>query len=498
MIKTIRSFIRAEKPILILLAGLFAYFLVQKLFRFSGFQMHYYDLYFYDHALWNAAQGRGLFLEDYNISLIWMHFYPIMWLLVPLYKLFPTPFWLFLFHTILLILMAFPILKLGQKYFGKRGLYITFLVLFLYLPFRRANFHDLHGEILMATLLSWLIYYLDIKQMKRAILLSVLLLFTKETGFLITVSFALYLIVFQRDIKRGVLLGVVAMAWGLSLVGFIMPSHLPDGDYSYLTYYDHLGDGLGEKLFTVVFRPDIVLKTVFQAPKIAYILLILLPLGAFALASPILILSVGTFAQSLLSNKPGTIDILSHYSIPLVPIMMMGGILGLFALSKSSVKWVCVWRRVGKGAAVFFMVVNVLAIVMLDLRSFMLPADLRATHRLLESIPPDASVVASSALYVHLEHRDGLTLFPNSFDGDFVVVQKMDPFFPANGNHNAYIADQWKKGHKTQVINALLRGERAYTPTNRRGYAIGLAALEANPNLIKVAETQNVVLYQKK
>lgn len=495
--KLLKDFISRERPILSILGGLFVFFLVQKLFRFTGFQMHYYDLYFYDHALWNAAQGRGLLLEDYGFSLIWMHFYPIMWLLVPFYKLLATPVWLFIAHAFLLVLMAFPILKLGEKYFGRRGLILTAVLLFLYLPFRRANFHDLHGEIVMAAILSWVIYSLDLNKLKRAICFSLLLLFAKETGFLIVVSFALYLIVAKRQFKYGIGLGIVAMIWGLVFVGVIMPSQLPDGDYSYLSYYDHLGDGLGEKLFTVLMRPDIVLKTVLQGPKILYVLLLFLPLGGFVLASPVVLLSVGTLAQSLLSNKAGTINILSHYCIPLVPVMLMGSILGFFALSKRTDKWCVIWRRVGTGFVVFFVCINMLAIIALDLRAFMLPSDLRVTHRILNEIPKSASVVASSALYVHLQHRDNLSLFPKSLDGDYVVVQKMDSFFPADGNHVVYIKSQWQAGNRWDVVQALLRGERAYTPTNRAGYASALAALSSSTNFVQVFESENVLLFKR-
>ncbi|MBT5855416.1 DUF2079 domain-containing protein [bacterium] len=496
---TIKDFYRNHKQIAWISIVTFCYCLVQKLVVHYGFNTHFYDLYFFDHALWNFAQGKGLYLDYHKMSFLGMHFYPVLFIVGLFYCIIATPFWLFFFQSILITLTLIPILLLSKQLFGSKKVYLATLLTCSYIPFRLLNLHDFHGELLIATCLAWLIYFLKQKKYNPVLGLILMLPFLKETAFLIAPFIGFILIFFHKKPRLGIFTIVYGLIIGVALVSWVIPALNPvfeGGDYAYLKYYAYLGEGLFGKLKTVLFNPLMVLSHVLVGYKIGYILLLGLPLGFLFVFSPYSLISLGMLAQNILSDNPNTCDIFSHYALTFSPILIMATFLGYHRIRQTPSSWAINYIKVAKGFILLFMVLSWLAFIILEARYFMIEKHDLVAHEVMKKIPRTASLSASSAFYVHLDYRESIWLFPENNGAEYVMVQAMDPFYGNDSNPEALINNEWKNGSKWTVIKVLLRGERGYSPVNRKKHHAALSQLSTNPLYQLIHSEKGVLLYK--
>lgn len=105
----------------------------------------------FSQMLWTAAHGDGLFSSILGHHFLGEHFAPILYALVPLYRIFPSPATLLITQTVTLGLGAVPLFHLASSVLRSRawGLFFAFLYL-CYQPIRNVNLLDFH-EISIAT-----------------------------------------------------------------------------------------------------------------------------------------------------------------------------------------------------------------------------------------------------------------------------------------------------------------------------------------------------------
>ena len=125
-----------------------------------------------------------------NAHFFTLHFQPIYYLIAPLYLILATPIWIFIIHSFCLTFSLIPLIKYA-KYrcpsINNIGLKTLFISFFIYLPFRSGNLTDLHAEVLILPLFSWIAYFLLTKRYQFAIYLSLLLPLFKENMIVFTI-----------------------------------------------------------------------------------------------------------------------------------------------------------------------------------------------------------------------------------------------------------------------------------------------------------------------
>ena len=109
----------------ILLGLILAYFIVFSSFtalRHYTFQTQTWDMGAFVQTFWNTIHGKIMFnnLEEVSNHL-GLHWTPFLFLLVPGYFLFQSPYYLLLVQTIALALGAIPLYWLAKKYLLKTG-----------------------------------------------------------------------------------------------------------------------------------------------------------------------------------------------------------------------------------------------------------------------------------------------------------------------------------------------------------------------------------------
>jgi uncharacterized membrane protein len=369
------------------------------------------DLGLFDQIFWNTTQGRWWestmsLAQPIPHSYFSDHFSPVYLLLLPFYAVFPHPQTLLVIQTLMLALGAVPIYLLARDKFAPGFLRLAWVVAyFLFLPLAFINLYDFHELAFAVAPVGFALYLLERRRV-RWFLVSLLAVFlVKEELPLVGLGFGAYILFDKRDLKLG--LGVLvgsALAF-FAIVRLIIPA-FGGGGYVYFTArYAQLGDSPQQILLTVLTNPRQLAATLFQAQKFKFLLGIFGPvLGLSVMSGFGILLLLPTLATLLLSNYAPQFAFTTHYTAPLIPLVLGTAILGMARLKPS------LHSPVAAAVLVSSLAFSLLLGDMPFSRHFdphMFEAEARYTafvHNL-DRIPPDASVAAENNLTPHLSHR---------------------------------------------------------------------------------------------
>ncbi|MCK9603765.1 MAG: DUF2079 domain-containing protein [Candidatus Omnitrophica bacterium] len=333
--RTLRNISRlSDKTLLsILILIIFLTLSILSITRHLSFSSGSSDLGIFDQAIWNTAQGNILFSSlKGNINLLGDHFEPILLVIAPLYKIWPSALVLLILQSFLLAFAIVPLYLIASKILKSRFLIFVFIVSYILSEaMRGVALSDFHPECFILLFLFWAYYFLLQKKNLWLFFVTFLLLLCKEdTAFLIS-GLGIFALFFQKRFKTGAALFIIGIAaWALQ-TKFIIPYFNPAGKYSYmdrfpfgLTYADNLRAVLGD--------PSLLVKLLFQKAKIIYCLKLLGPVVFLPLLSPAhyILVAIPLFKNLLLAhiNFSGFYDITSHYTAGIIPFIYIGAIYG--------------------------------------------------------------------------------------------------------------------------------------------------------------------------
>jgi uncharacterized membrane protein len=373
------------------------------------------DLGIFDQVFWNTTQGR--FFES-TMSLVQTqphsyladHFSPVYLLLMPAYALIPRPETLLVIQTLFLAAGVWPLYLLARLKLepGFHRL-VWVLAYFLFLPVAFINLFDFHELALAVLPLGFAIYFLE-KGRPGWFLVSLASTFLiKEELPLVGVGFGVYILLAKRDWKLGLGVLVGSLAAFLAIVRVIIPG-FGGGSYAYFARrveyrYAELGTTPQEIIRNAFTHPGRLAHLLFQAQKLKFLVGIFGPvLGLTAISGFAAILVLPTLGILLLSNYAPQYAFTSHYSAPLIALVIGTSILGFARLRPS-------FRRPVAAALLASSVVFSILFGDLPFSRHFDPHMFESEPRYaafvgnLDRIPADASVGAENNLTPHLSHR---------------------------------------------------------------------------------------------
>ena len=416
MLETRERLRRAEPFIVVALAVL--YFLlygILSVLRHVTYHSFGPDLGIFDQVFWNTTQGRLLestmsLAQPAPHSYLADHFSPVYLLLMPAYVLIPRPETLLVIQTLFLALGVWPLYLLARLKLepGFQRL-VWALAYFLFLPVAFINLFDFHELALAVLPLGFAIYFLE-KGRPGWFLVSLLSTFLiKEELPLVGVGFGVYILLAKRDWKLG--LGVLAgsLAVFLAVVRLIIPA-FGGGSYEYfarrLNYrYAELGTTPQEIIATAFAHPGRLAHILFQPQKLKFLVGIFGPvLGLTALSGFAAILVLPTLGILLLSNYAPQYAFTSHYSAPLIALVIGTSILG-FARLRPSFRRPAATGVLASSLVFSFLLGDLPFSRHFDYRMFQTDPRYTAFAHNLALIPASASVAAENNLTPHLSQR---------------------------------------------------------------------------------------------
>jgi len=433
--------------LVLLMAVAYALFMgAVTLARHNTFGTYAFDLGIHSQALASIARHGYPLVTLYGpqpVNQFGDHFAPIFYLLTPLSILLRDARALLIVQTLLLASGVAPVYLLARSKLASATLAVALAAAYLLFPaLHGVNTFDFHEIALAVPLLLWSFYCLETGRFRLFGIFLALALFTKEEVALTGVAIGLYILLVQRQPRRGALVMALSAAYFLLVTALIMPALGGGADVGRFEglAVDGFGGfaGVAMTLFT---NPVYTFSYLFLDPdKLLFLAQLLLPLLGIPLlagAGPWIVALPG-FATLLLSSYRPQYLLDTHYSAIVIPSLFFLAVLGLARVER---------RR--RAAALPLAAALLAASLVMNWQFGWLGGKLfhgiprpterqRAIAALIDAIPPEASVSTLSRFVPHLASREQIYLYPTvndaetilfdaALDGDFFPLISRDP-----------------------------------------------------------------------
>ncbi|MCL4301908.1 MAG: DUF2079 domain-containing protein [Anaerolineae bacterium] len=478
----------------ILLLTNFIYFGLYASQRHLAFETGAFDVGVYTQPLWNFVHGRDFavsIIED-NGPIRWAtHVEPILFLIAPLYALWPDPRTLLWLQVAGMSLAALPLYALAARRLHSEWIALIVVLAYFLMPATEAVIlFDFHAVTFAPLFFLSAIYFLDRALAGQGVsfwlwpeeqanverstfnvpssilyLLSsiffLLALSTKEDISLHVFMIGLYLLVLRRRWWEGGILLGVGLVWFYVTFQVIIPAYRTAGGQSiYAAWFETLGRTPLEIALSPLTKPDQVLALIFRPGSFPALGMITVPLALLPwLGLPLFALAAPSLAFSLLSQNPTLRQLETwHYAAPMLPFVMLGTIDGLarancwmsrikYQLSNEENRASRITPHASRLTPYLFPLLLLLtSLIYHNLRGYSPLAQLsewpevtphhELGRELAATIPADASVLAQAQLVPYVAHRYQLGIWsgPLITDYDTIWLDLSHPKFPNRFN----------------------------------------------------------------
>lgn len=410
------------------------------------------DLGIFKEALWHTLHGRVMYSPTVGYSFFGEHFTPIMFLLAPLYALWPTSACLLTVQSVAVSLSAWPLYRLARELGLSRALATALPAAMIFSPPMQTALHyDFHMDLLAVPCLSWLVLALHRRQWLWSYVALVLLVSVKEDMF-IPASAAILSRVFtgdRADARRLIPAGLAATAYCFLAMFVIIRAFGPPpgapvymggtntghGGYKFLRNFRHLS-GWGGPMRMLLGQPVRFALYALTDSRLTTLLSLLMPLGFLSLRAGRRLILMAPLGIILLSDNPEIVQLRYHYSAIQHPGVF-------FAAAFGAAAWVRASERPARAMQAITGMVIAGAVVLLGMHPASVWARTHATDRhvptahtaavdrLAARIPPTATVSATTFVGPRLSNRPWSNVFPHGVQRvDAALIDLQRPAWP--------------------------------------------------------------------
>ena len=411
--------------------------------KFSSYSYDDFDLAIDAQSIWNILHG-SITSSIHGIPFLGNHMRLILFLIAPLYAVFPTPLLLLYLQTLMLGVSAWGIFVLGSRELPHKWAEWLSLVYLIYPPLIFFNLYEFHPVAMAVPFLIGMLYFYKTERFPIFLLFLFLALLCQENIALIAVAFSFYALI---DGRRGRWFWaplVTGITYFVPVVFLIMPC-LNNNTIQFVKLYAHFGDSLPEILRNVILHPVYALKFMFSAEKLVFLNALFGPVAYLSLFSPLSLLPALLVAvQRLLSIRASEAAIVYHYQAEFIPFVFFAAIYGMKRLT--SLRY-----RIAKPtlcvALVIFPLAGVLTTGVLPTLSQAISSPwnksfLRARkNAVMRNLPDNAPVLATFDFLPRLANRKSLYSLHHVYSGfhtlsdipyqmpdvDYVIMDTNDP-----------------------------------------------------------------------
>lgn len=469
-----KKFVRENRAVVIMMLVYFLVVGTVTILRHYTFQTQTWDMGAFVQTMWQATEGRGLINSLEQVpNHLGVHMSPFLFLLVPIYAIFKTPYSLLIIQTLALALGALPLYLLAKDVFqshsggalmtssqqatiesqasskikrsyrpDKSGLQddnnnklplIIVVIYLLYPSLHAANLFDFHSVAFAVPLFLAALYYIHREKLLWASVFLILGAGTKENAIISTVFIGLFILIkyFKRRQMRnfGLTVFLIASIYFYLTVAVFMPA--AGGGLVRFDRYANLGATPGEIVTNVTQEPGLLAETILTADKGGYVARLFLPVLYVSLLAPLYLLPlIPGLAQNLLTFFDFQFSSLYQYDSIIIPFIFLAAIFGIkkvwtiFPKIQKYLSWILLIASVTS-----FGLFSILSPKNLPFKKFNINDRVKAFQQIIPLIPDDVSVTANSNLVPHLAHREIILMQGTGTQlTDIFVFDGFDPF----------------------------------------------------------------------
>ena len=193
----------------ILFTAIFVYIVVlSTLTSLKHYCFRTFDFGIFVQIFWHSTHGNYMFTQPrgtplHPTSFLGVHFSPLLMVLIPLYKLIPSPYVLLVLQTTALALPVYFVYKIGVEVTGRERLSLIYAIGYLLYPGTLwSNWYDFHLESFIPLFTSMAYYNYLTGATTRLILSMILLLATFERAVFIVAFFIFYIFLRETHLRR--------------------------------------------------------------------------------------------------------------------------------------------------------------------------------------------------------------------------------------------------------------------------------------------------------
>lgn len=329
----------------------FAYLLLLDYSYSHFFTFNQFDKGIMYQLMHNTAVHGEFFYSSINGGLIdfAIHQRYILILFTPLFYLFPYPITFSVISSSLLAIGALPVYWLASKVTTSKKIGLLFIGLYFFYPSVSWFFlESVKEEIFAFPFLIFAFYYLYQKNYGPFMLALILAALCKQNIPLIVIMFGIYAYLENYDRKWIISPIIIGSTISILEIFFLKPFFisLSSDIYGFQTSgstafqsltlgrYSHLGSSISDIILNIVTDPTVLVNTVCTAENLAYLLLLLLPVGFISILKPkVLLIGLPALLQNILSSSIAQKMIIWHYASVPAFVVMVSAILAFPVLS---------------------------------------------------------------------------------------------------------------------------------------------------------------------
>jgi len=400
------------------------YFLLLSFFclvKYYNFGYNALDLAIINQVFYNSSLGRFFAASIHPPTYLGDHFSPIIFLFLPLYRLWPQPPALLILQTLTLAACAWPLYYLTRMLANKTWALLA-VVVWLANPFvQNINLFEFSFLPFAVFFIFWACYFYQKQNFWAMLGFCLLALLVREDAALVIFGLGL-LGVLEKKKWRFWLWPLVLSAVYFVLAVKLSGAYSLSGQYKFLLYYSWLGDSIFDIAKNVLLHPWLILFKIFSPGSWIVFAGLLLPLvftpllkpKPLILAAPVYLqLATGTAWQGL------AIILYTQYCSLLLPGIFLAAIYSLphwknFQPPGRAMKFIWGEKNLLKIVATVTVVYALVCFGPLPALAGKIRTDgliwpqTPAMRELLALIPPDAPVAASYDFLTPLSSRASL------------------------------------------------------------------------------------------
>ena len=289
-----------------------------------------YDLGLFATAFWNAAHGQGFFNLNEGVDHQGVHAAPLLWLLVPAYRLLPDPSVLVVSSAVAMGLALVPAYLIARRREGPLFALGCVAVLAAQRSFAIAG-QDFHEDSLALPLLFATLWFLEVRRPVPFLVSMGLALSCKEGIGLWVLALGACLAFDRATRFAASLVAAVGLLWLVVAIGILMPIHGAGEAWNPVLgfSYSNLGAGWEDWVLSPVARPREFWGRLLGDDARRYAGAILLPFAMLPLLAPrALILALPFVLQNLLSSRAQMRSLAYQYDGLLLPGLYLAFVVG--------------------------------------------------------------------------------------------------------------------------------------------------------------------------
>ncbi len=340
-------------------------------------------------------------LKGPGVNVLGDHFSPLLAVLAPFYRLWPSPVTLLVAQAVLVAVSAAVVMHAAIKHLGRAGGLSVGVAYGISFGLQTGVDSDFHEFALAVPLLALSgAAFLD-RDWRRCALWALPLLLVKEDLGLTVAALGIALLL-SGGRRAGVAMLLTGVAGFVLTVGVIIPLLNPEGSYP---YWSRFGDGSSGGPLDVL--GSLLSAAVTPPVKIETLLLTLAVTGALALRSPFVVLAVPNLAERFLGDVAFYWGIDWHYSMPLMPVLFVALVDGVLRARAGRTQWLAAYAAhvpaVALGVALVLTLARPLPLrTLADADTWQPAPRAAAAERALAAIPAGATVETDLGLLSHL------------------------------------------------------------------------------------------------